>query len=130
MPDLVIWLTGVFPVTTGTGIVSLMIMHLVAATCAVGVDRRGSPEDAWPWLEVPRGPGADVNRSKRSSLTGPSILLCPPPHPVAGRLEWLTTSRSPAQQVERGGEAGGDFRWTDTTRKAKKGTHGRGRECE
>ena len=37
VPDLVIWLTGVFSATTGSGILSLMTLHLVAAACAVGI---------------------------------------------------------------------------------------------
>ena len=37
LPDLVIWMTGVFPATTGTGILSLMSLHVVAAACAVGI---------------------------------------------------------------------------------------------
>jgi hypothetical protein len=37
LPDLGIWVTGVFPHTTGAGIVSLMALHPVAAAFAVGI---------------------------------------------------------------------------------------------
>lgn len=37
LPDLGIWVTGVFPHTTGTGIVSLMALHPVAAAFAIGI---------------------------------------------------------------------------------------------
>jgi hypothetical protein len=37
LPDLGIWVTGVFPHTTGTGIVSLMVLHPVAAALAIGI---------------------------------------------------------------------------------------------
>ena len=37
LPDLGIWVTGVFPHTTGAGIVSLMALHPVAAALAVGI---------------------------------------------------------------------------------------------
>ncbi|MBJ7600927.1 DUF6069 family protein [Candidatus Nephthysia bennettiae] len=37
VPDLVIWVTGVFSATTGTGIFTLMTLHVVAAACAVGI---------------------------------------------------------------------------------------------
>ncbi len=37
LPDLGIWITGVFPHTTGAGIVSLMALHPVAAGLAIGV---------------------------------------------------------------------------------------------
>ena len=37
VPDLIIWVTGVFPATTATGILSLMTLHLVAAACAVAI---------------------------------------------------------------------------------------------
>jgi hypothetical protein len=37
VPDLVIWVTGIFPATTGNGILSLMSLHVVAAACAVGI---------------------------------------------------------------------------------------------
>jgi Family of unknown function (DUF6069) len=40
VPDLVIWVTGVFSATTGTGIFSLMTLHVVAAACAVGILNR------------------------------------------------------------------------------------------
>ena len=46
LPDLAIWVTAVFPGTTGAGILSLMALHVVAAACAVailtrfGLDRR------------------------------------------------------------------------------------------
>jgi hypothetical protein len=36
LPDLVIWATAVFPGTTTTGILSLMALHVVAASFAVG----------------------------------------------------------------------------------------------
>lgn len=35
LPDLGIWVTGVFPATTGAGILSLATLHVVAAACAV-----------------------------------------------------------------------------------------------
>ena len=35
LPDLGIWVTGVFHGTTGAGILSLMALHVVAAGCAV-----------------------------------------------------------------------------------------------
>jgi hypothetical protein len=37
VPDVVIWVTGIFPATTGNGILSLMALHVVAAACAVGI---------------------------------------------------------------------------------------------
>ena len=37
LPDLGIWITGVFPHTTGAGIVSLMALHPVAAAFAIGI---------------------------------------------------------------------------------------------
>jgi hypothetical protein len=37
VPDLVIWVAGIFPATTGNGILSLMALHVVAAACAVGI---------------------------------------------------------------------------------------------
>ena len=37
LPDLGIWITGVFPHTTGAGILSLMALHPVAAAFAIGV---------------------------------------------------------------------------------------------
>lgn len=37
LPDLGIWVTGVFPHTTGAGILSLMLLHPVAAAFAIGV---------------------------------------------------------------------------------------------
>jgi predicted acyltransferase len=37
LPDLAIWVTGVFHGTTGAGILSLMTLHLVAAGCAVAI---------------------------------------------------------------------------------------------
>jgi len=37
VPDLVIWGTRIFPATTANGILSLMILHVVAAACAVGI---------------------------------------------------------------------------------------------
>jgi Family of unknown function (DUF6069) len=37
LPDLVIWVAGVFPHTTGTGILSLMALHPVAAAFAIGI---------------------------------------------------------------------------------------------
>jgi hypothetical protein len=37
LPDLGIWATGVFPHTTGAGILSLATLHVVAAACAVGI---------------------------------------------------------------------------------------------
>ena len=37
LPDLVIWVTGIFSATTATGILSLMALHVVAAACAVGI---------------------------------------------------------------------------------------------
>jgi Family of unknown function (DUF6069) len=37
VPDLVVWVTGVFPATTGTGILSLMTLHVVAAACALSI---------------------------------------------------------------------------------------------
>lgn len=37
LPDLGIWVTGVFPHTTGAGIASLMALHLVAAAFAIGI---------------------------------------------------------------------------------------------
>ena len=37
LPDLAIWATAVFPGTTGTGILSLMALHVVAAACAVAI---------------------------------------------------------------------------------------------
>jgi hypothetical protein len=36
VPDLGIWISGVFPHTTGAGIVSLMALHPVAAVLAIG----------------------------------------------------------------------------------------------
>lgn len=44
LPDLGIWLTGVFPHTTEAGILSLMALHPVAAGLAVGIlNRFGLP---------------------------------------------------------------------------------------
>ena len=37
LPDLAIWVTAVFHGTTGTGILSLMALHVVAAACAVAI---------------------------------------------------------------------------------------------
>ena len=37
LPDLAIWVTGVFPHTTGAGILALMVLHPVAAAFAIGV---------------------------------------------------------------------------------------------
>lgn len=37
LPDLGIWVAGVFPHTTGAGIVSLMVLHPVAAALAIGI---------------------------------------------------------------------------------------------
>ncbi len=37
LPDLGIWVTGVFPDTTGAGILSLMALHPVAAAFAIGI---------------------------------------------------------------------------------------------
>ena len=37
VPDLGIWITGVFPHTTGAGIISLMALHPVAAGFAIGI---------------------------------------------------------------------------------------------
>lgn len=37
LPDLGIWITGVFPHTTGAGILSLMALHPVAAAFAIGI---------------------------------------------------------------------------------------------
>jgi Family of unknown function (DUF6069) len=37
LPDLAIWVTGVFHGTTGAGILSLMALHVVAAACAVAI---------------------------------------------------------------------------------------------
>jgi Family of unknown function (DUF6069) len=37
LPDLGIWVTGVFPATTGAGILSLATLHVVAAACAVAI---------------------------------------------------------------------------------------------
>lgn len=37
LPDLAIWVTAVFHGTTGAGILSLMTLHLVAASCAVAI---------------------------------------------------------------------------------------------
>lgn len=37
VPDLVIWVTRIFPATTGNGMLSLMALHVVAAACAVGI---------------------------------------------------------------------------------------------
>jgi hypothetical protein len=37
LPDLTIWATGVFPGTTMTGILSLMVLHVVAVGFAVGI---------------------------------------------------------------------------------------------
>jgi hypothetical protein len=37
LPDLAIWMTGVFHGTTGAGILSLMALHVVAAGCAVAI---------------------------------------------------------------------------------------------
>jgi uncharacterized protein DUF6069 len=37
LPDLAIWVTGVFRDTTGAGILSLMALHVVAAGCAVAI---------------------------------------------------------------------------------------------
>jgi hypothetical protein len=37
LPDLGIWVTGVFPHTTGSGIVSLMALHPLAAAFAIGI---------------------------------------------------------------------------------------------
>ena len=37
VPDLGIWVSGVFPHTTGAGIVSLMALHPVAAALAIGI---------------------------------------------------------------------------------------------
>jgi hypothetical protein len=47
VPDLFIWVTRIFPATTGNGILSLMALHVVAAACAVGILCRfglGAPE--------------------------------------------------------------------------------------
>jgi uncharacterized protein DUF6069 len=47
VPDLLIWVTGIFPATTGSGILSLMSLHVVAAAFAVGILCRfglGAPE--------------------------------------------------------------------------------------
>jgi hypothetical protein len=47
VPDLLIWVTGIFPATTGSGILSLMALHVVAAACAVSILSRfglGTPE--------------------------------------------------------------------------------------
>jgi Family of unknown function (DUF6069) len=44
LPDLGIWVTGVFPHTTGGGIISLMALHPVAAGIAIGILYRfGAP---------------------------------------------------------------------------------------
>ena len=43
LPDLGIWVTGVFPHTTGAGILSLMALHPVAAAFAIGVLYRFGP---------------------------------------------------------------------------------------
>ena len=40
LPDVGIWITGVFPHTTGAGIVSLMALHPIAAGLAVGILNR------------------------------------------------------------------------------------------
>lgn len=37
LPDLTIWATAVFPGTTTAGILSLMVLHIVAAVFAVGI---------------------------------------------------------------------------------------------
>jgi hypothetical protein len=37
LPELAIWATAVFPGTTTTGILSLMVLHVVAAGFAVGI---------------------------------------------------------------------------------------------
>ena len=37
LPDLGIWITGVFPHTTEGGIISLMVLHPVAAGLAIGI---------------------------------------------------------------------------------------------
>lgn len=37
LPDLGIWATGIFPHTTGGGVLSLMALHPVAAAFAIGV---------------------------------------------------------------------------------------------
>jgi hypothetical protein len=37
LPDLAIWITAVFPGTTAAGVLSLMILHVVAAACAVAI---------------------------------------------------------------------------------------------
>jgi hypothetical protein len=37
LPDLGIWVTGVFPATTGAGILSLAMLHVVAGACAVAI---------------------------------------------------------------------------------------------
>jgi uncharacterized protein DUF6069 len=37
LPDLAIWVTAPFHGTTGTGILSLMALHVVAAACAVAI---------------------------------------------------------------------------------------------
>jgi Family of unknown function (DUF6069) len=37
LPDLGIWMTGVFPATTGAGILSLATLHVVAAGCAITI---------------------------------------------------------------------------------------------
>ena len=37
LPDLGIWFAGVFPHTTGAGVVSLMALHPVAAALAIGI---------------------------------------------------------------------------------------------
>jgi hypothetical protein len=37
VPDLVIWATAVFPGTTTSGILSLMVLHVVAAAFALGI---------------------------------------------------------------------------------------------
>jgi len=37
VPDIVIAATGVFPGTTGAGILSLMTLHVVAAGCAIAI---------------------------------------------------------------------------------------------
>jgi hypothetical protein len=37
VPDLLVWVMGIFPNTTGNGILTLMALHVVAAACAVGI---------------------------------------------------------------------------------------------
>jgi hypothetical protein len=37
VPDLVIWVTGLFPATTGAEILSLMTLHVAATACALSI---------------------------------------------------------------------------------------------